>query len=407
MPKGGNGNGKGNASGTSGDDTIYAGNGKDEVFGGDGDDEIYGGNGKDEIYGGAGDDTVSGGNSPDELFGGDGDDSISGGNGPDELFGGDGDDTIEGGKGPDELFGGAGDDTLITEGGGDELSGGTGSDTFVIDPGGNGQFGNIEIDGGEDGDDGDIDTIDLSPLEELYPDLAVAYVSGGPDEEDGTIAVYTEPGGTELGQITFSGIEAVDAVMCFTPGVMVATRRGRVPVETLRPGDMIVTRDNSLQELAWIGQRDLGLAELLAAPEHRPVRIKAGALGDGFPDRDLVVSPQHRVLIQGLAPQLYFHEPEVLAVALHLVGRPGIERLRPKQVSYIHLMFEHHEVLSTNGCWTESFQPGPWSLSGMDTGQRDELLALFPQLAEAPGITEYGAARRVLRSHEARIVQHS
>lgn len=436
------GNGKDDIDGTSGDDVIYSGNGKDEVDGGGGNDIIYGGNGKDEIEGGDGDDTVFGGNSPDELFGGAGNDSIDGGNGPDELFGGagndslsggagddeieggEGDDSIDGGQGQDELFGGAGndtisagdqdgngrdelyggdgDDTLISGGNGDNLYGGDDDDTFIVQANGNGQFNELTIEGGDGSD-----TLDLSELRALYPDLTIVYENGDPGDPSGTILVLTEPGGSQLGRIRFSEMESVDPVICFTPGVLVATRRGRVPVEALRPGDMVVTRDNGLQELAWTGRRDLGLADLLAAPEHAPIRIRRGALGKDYPDRDLIVSPQHRILMQGHVAELYFHEPEVLAAALHLVGRPGVARLRPKAASYIHVMFEQHEILSTNGCWTESFQPGAWSLSGLGAAQRNEILLLFPGLAETPGIAEYGAARRVLRGYEAAVFQRA
>lgn len=397
--------------GGAGNDTLSGDNGDDELFGGDGDDTLLGGQGQDELDGGAGNDSLSGGSGDDEIEGGDGDDSIDGGQGQDELFGGAGNDTIsagdQDGNGTDKIYGGDGDDTIISGGNGDTFYGGQGSDTFVVQANGNGTFNQINIVGSEDPGDGDVDTIDLSELRALYPDLTIVYENGGPGQESGTILVLTEPGGQQLGRIVFTGIEAVDPVICFTPGVMVATKRGRVLVEALRPGDMVVTRDNGLQELAWIGRRDLGLGDLLAAPEHAPVRIRRGALGNGFPDRDLVVSPQHRILMQGAVAELHFHEPEVLAAAVHLVGRPGIERLRPATTSYIHVMFEKHQILSTNGCWTESFQPGSWSMSGLGSTQRDEILSLFPNLAETPGLADYGAARRVLRAYEASVFQHA
>ncbi|MBM1218885.1 Hint domain-containing protein [Ponticoccus sp. SC2-23] len=454
------GNGKDEVDAGDGNDIIYGGNGKDEIEGGDGDDTAFGGNSPDELYGGAGNDSLDGGSSGDELYGGDGNDSIDGGSGDDEIEGGDGDDTIDGGQGQDEieggdgndsidggsgddeieggdgddvidggegqdeieggdgndtldagdadgngrdeLYGGDGDDTLISGGNGDELFGGDDDDTFIIQANGNGVFNDLDIFGGSGSD-----TLDLSELREIYPDLEIIYESGSPGSSSGTILVRTEPGGQQLGRINFSGMESIDPVICFTPGVMVATKRGRLPVEALRPGDMIVTRDNGLQELAWVGRRDLGVADLCVAPQHAPIRIRAGALGNGFPDRDLVVSPQHRILMQGHVAELYFHEPEVLAAAVHLVGRPGVERLGPVKASYIHLMFEKHEILSTNGCWTESFQPGSWSMSGLGEPQRNEILSLFPELADAPGLEDFGAARRVLRGYEASVFQRA
>jgi hypothetical protein len=128
-------------------------------------------------------------------------------------------------------------------------------------------------------------------------------------------------------------------------------------------------------------------------------------LGQGVPDRDMVVSPQHRVVMSGYAIELLFGEDEVLVPATHLVGRPGITRICPDEgVTYVHFMFDHHELVMSDGAWTESFQPGDLSLAGLDQEQRDELLTLFPELAQEGGRKAYGAARMSLKSYQARLL---
>ncbi|MFN4131168.1 MAG: Hint domain-containing protein, partial [Paracoccaceae bacterium] len=71
-------------------------------------------------------------------------------------------------------------------------------------------------------------------------------------------------------------------------------------------------------------------------------------------------------------------------------------------VSYIHVMCSQHEIVQAEGCWTESFQPGSGTLRTMARAQREEVLALFPQLCE--GTQAYPAARATLRAHEARVL---
>jgi len=70
----------------------------------------------------------------------------------------------------------------------------------------------------------------------------------------------------------------------------------------------------------------------------------------------------------------------------------------------IHFMFTQHEVVLSDGAWTESFQPGDLSLKGIGNAQRNEILELFPELDTREGIEAYSAARRSLKKHEARLL---
>ena len=333
------------------------------------------------------------------IEGGNGNDTLIGTGNDDRIEGNCGDDLIEGLGGEDTLKGGAGDDTLIGRLDGDEMAGGDGADLFVIDPAGAGDDAEIEIRGGAGGDDSD--TLDLSRLLAAgweIEEIELEEDDGGNPGFDGEIELVNRATGAEA-EIEFSDIETI--VICFTPGTMIATPTGERPVESLREGDRVFTRDNGVQEIRWTGRRSLTGAALQADPALRPVRIKAGSLGHNMPERDLLVSPSHRMLMTGDRPSIFFDESEVLAAAKHLTGMKGISKVCPARgVTYHHILFDRHEVILGNGAWTESFQPGDYALSGMEAEQRAEIVRLFPDLATARGRDSYAAARRVLRRGE-------
>ena len=365
-----------------GDDTVDAGDGDDDVFAGAGDDVVSGGEGDDLIFGDStiengavddGDDVLSGNAGDDTIFGEDGDDTISGG---------DGNDLISGGAGEDELFGNADRDVFIDVNAGDVIDGGEG--TTSGDP------------------DDDFDTLDLTGAAEAANpggSLQVSFTSA--DQEDGTVQFF-DADGVETGQLEFSNIENV--IPCFTPGMVIATPTGERLVEDLQVGDRVITRDNGLQEIRWIGRRDLSLKELRRAPNLKPILIKAGSLGNDLPERDMLVSPQHRMLLASDHSTLYFEEREVLAAAKHLTQKEGVSSIDTNGVSYVHFMFDRHEVVLSNGSWTESFQPGQQVLDGMGNAQRDEIFNLFPELQESAAVEAYQAARKSLKRHEARLL---
>lgn len=152
-------------------------------------------------------------------------------------------------------------------------------------------------------------------------------------------------------------------------------------MEALRPGDMVTTRDNGPQEIRWVGRQTLSGPQLKLDTRLQPVLIRAGALGPDGPDRDLMISPNHRVLLLGDHPALEAAEAEVFVSARHLVGTRGIVRAAIPEVTYMHFMCDRHEVVQSNGAWTESFQPSEEALEGVSDRAREELLTLFPDLA--------------------------
>lgn len=191
----------------------------------------------------------------------------------------------------------------------------------------------------------------------------------------------------------------LNLLICVLRGTMIETADGPRPVEDIRKGDLVLTRDNGWQPVQWIGARRVGTDELATVPSLRPVRIQAGALGDGLPRRDLGVSPQHRVLITHWRAELMFGEHEVLVPAKALVDD---DRIRVDDsgapVEYFHLLFDAHEVMFTEGAPTESFHPGALAIRELGDAARVELQRLFPDLFE--NATRSRSARAALQPWE-------
>ena len=196
-------------------------------------------------------------------------------------------------------------------------------------------------------------------------------------------------------------------VICFTPGTMIRTADGARLIEHLREDDLIQTKDNGLQPVRWIGSRRMSGARLFAMPQLRPVRFRANALGAARPDADLLVSPSHRMLVKGPVAHALFNTDEVLVTARDLVnGRSVTIDAHAREVTYIHLLLDFHEVLWANGVETESFHPASAALETLDATDRARLLDQFPQIAFDPH-TYGGYARRNLSMSEAAILAHA
>ena len=130
------------------------------------------------------------------------------------------------------------------------------------------------------------------------------------------------------------------------------------------------------------------------------------ALGVERPDQDLLVSPDHRMLLRGRAAQALFNTDEVLVAARDLVnGQTIAVDMALREVTYVHLLLPSHHVLWANGLETESFHPAQADLASLAAEDRMRLLAMFPALDYDPHV--YGAAaRRMLSTSEAAILMH-
>lgn len=190
-----------------------------------------------------------------------------------------------------------------------------------------------------------------------------------------------------------------DDPICFTPGTLLATPQGPRAVETLSPGDLVLTVDAGAQPVRWVGQTDHVWPG--AQEKHKPIEIKAGALGHGLPERNMAVSPQHRMLMAGPAVAEMFDTPEVLALAKGLTGLRGVRVMQGRRkASYVSVLLDRHHVLIAEGAQTESFYPGPTALDMLSPLYATQVRSLFPALEEDP-VDGYGPhARRVLTRRE-------
>lgn len=294
-----------------------------------------------------------------------------------------GDDVIDGGDGADLIFGGGGNDTIVV-GQGDTVFGGDGDDLFVLtDRGAPGDP--ITITGGE-GEETGGDTLDLgagvnkSDIILTNTDDAAGGLSGTFTLLDGTLVNFSE----------------IENIICFTPGIRILTPRGERPIETLRVGDPVITRDHGTRPVRWIGRRTVPGTGAFA-----PVRL--AAVGDEGVRRPLLVSPQHRMLFAGYRAELLFGCEEVLVAAKHLIDGHTVTRAPQASVTYIHLMFDRHEVIFAEGIATESFHAGDTALAAVAAPAREELFMIFPELRSAPG-RHRDLARPCIKAHEARLL---
>ncbi|MDP4025237.1 Hint domain-containing protein [Methylobacterium sp. NEAU 140] len=134
-------------------------------------------------------------------------------------------------------------------------------------------------------------------------------------------------------------------VPCYCTGTRILTDRGAVAVEDLAIGDTVVTASGARRPIRWIGTRSYGGRFANANPAVLPVTVRAGALADGVPARDLAVSPDHALFLDGL-----------LVPAELLVNGASITRAeRIESVTYWHVELDSHDVLLAEGAPAESY----------------------------------------------------
>ncbi|MEL6583794.1 MAG: Hint domain-containing protein [Pseudomonadota bacterium] len=209
----------------------------------------------------------------------------------------------------------------------------------------------------------------------------------------------TIPGGTHVIKMDIIGARD-PGQPCFARGTELMTPTGPVAVEDLKVDDLIITQDNGVQPIRWIGSVTVGTRSKRGLRRKAPIRIAAGALGPGIPKRDVLVSPQHRMLVGNATTRLMFEQSEVLVPAKYLVNGNSIQVADDlKEVEYFHLLFDQHEVVFAEGAPSESFHPGHQGLGAFAKDTRDEIIELFPELDIDEAM--YGpAARLSLKRHE-------
>ena len=361
------GSGQDSLTGDQGNDSVNGGSGNDTLFGGDDDDSVDGGSnddfadggsgndlvegdgGSDTLYGGAGNDTIFGddegtGDSGDDLIFGDaGDDLIEGNEGRDTIYGGLDQDTIDGGIGDDSIFGEAGDDRITGGAGNDTMSGDTGADVFVIrdvDTTG-GPFVDVITDFSTSDDAISFEMAEIT----TFSDVTARLSQDGPDavitfNDSSTLRLL----GVDSTTLTAGNFLNGAAPICLAAGTRIRTPDGTCPIENLRVGDLVVTRDHGPQPIRAITRQTMIFKR--RDDRARPIRIRAGALAAGRPWVDLVLSPQHRLLDLSR---------DVLVPAVDFLSKPGTHRMRGvARVRYFNLVLDRHEIIEAEGVAVET-----------------------------------------------------
>ena len=201
---------------------------------------------------------------------------------------------------------------------------------------------------------------------------------------------YVKVGGSNTGSTPYSNF-----ITCFEARTKIKVRSGTKAAEDIAIGDMVWTRDSGYQPVRWVGKTTVAAEGAFA-----PVVISSGAIGNA---EELIVSPQHRILLSSADAELLFGVNEVFVAAKHLCGLPGVSERIGGSITYVHFMCDTHQIVSANGITCESFFLSEFSVSGVEADQRRELLALFPSLRT--GMQQFGStAAKTLRGFEANLL---
>ncbi|MAQ83547.1 MAG: hypothetical protein CMH12_09970 [Maritimibacter sp.] len=157
--------------------------------------------------------------------------------------------------------------------------------------------------------------------------------------------------GVNLPEASYPGVASLnldtsDFPVCFAAGTGIATPDGERAVETLEIGDRVTTADGRAVPVRWIGRQTMH--KLFAGACMAPVRVTAGALGDGLPHSDLVLTPDHALILDGLA---------ITAGALvngTTITLDPLDAL-PETVTYYHVETDAHDVILAHGAAAETF----------------------------------------------------
>ncbi|MEO0912047.1 MAG: Hint domain-containing protein [Pseudomonadota bacterium] len=228
--------------------------------------------------------------------------------------------------------------------------------------------------------------------------LAVVGDTLPPTGEELVVIANGEPRNFPGGALEYDDLLPV----CFTPGTLIRTPRGMRAIETLEIGDEVVTRDNGVEGVRWISRSSLSAAYLRANRDLAPVVIAESSIAPGLPARDLRVSPCHRVLITGWRAEVLFGAREVLVTARSLINDKTV---RPesdiRDTTYIHLLFDAHQIVESDGLATESYRPLEGAVDALSAATQDELFRIMPQLRTSGPDGGYAPARRLLKDREA------
>ncbi|KIN68204.1 Type I secretion target repeat protein [Sulfitobacter donghicola DSW-25 = KCTC 12864 = JCM 14565] len=216
-------------------------------------------------------------------------------------------------------------------------------------------------------------------------------------------ALYSLPGasiplvvGETYTRLGDTGNVDAEVVPCFTTGTKIKTLFGEICIENLEIGDRVLTLDCGYQPVRWVGCKTV-----LVSQKSAPICFFAGSIGN---EEKLLVSPNHRMLIRASKAEMMFGASEVLIAAKYLTMMKGVSKVRPKTVTYVHVLFDQHQIIHANGALSESFHPGPVALAALESETRQEVLEIFPELANR-SYRRNPTVRMCLRPHEIKALQ--
>jgi hypothetical protein len=185
---------------------------------------------------------------------------------------------------------------------------------------------------------------------------------------------YVKTGGNNTGSASYSSIASQP--VCYSEGTLVETPNGPTAVELLRPDDLVWTLDHGPVPIRWTRSEVQPLDSVEA--DQKPILIAAGSLESGLPPQDLIVSPQHRILVGGHRQLQGLFQTEAFAPAKSLTSLPGIRHMKGKiAIKWIHFACDRHEVVLANGCLSESLLLGPMVVDGMTARERQAVIEIF------------------------------
>jgi len=222
------------------------------------------------------------------------------------------------------------------------------------------------------------------------------YAAGG-----GTIGILPFASGAATSGELFANAQGGvgGAAPCFAAGTRIATHDGEVAVEALRAGDRVLTvLGGTPAPIIWIGQRHVDCTRHPNPAQVWPVRVQAGAFGHALPHRDLLLSPDHAVYVNG-----------VLIPVKYLINDTTIAQVQSAAVTYWHLELPRHDVVLAEGLPAESFldmkdgsnyanRPGPVRLFADFTVRMWEAEGCAPLIVAGP---ELVAARALVARYAA------
>jgi hypothetical protein len=169
--------------------------------------------------------------------------------------------------------------------------------------------------------------------------------AGGAPDQPGGYGHAGGGGGGGTAFANFGGAGTINLTPCYCPGTLIKTPHGEARVETLEIGDEVMTASGVARPIKWIGRRSYAGRFVMGRKDILPICIKAGALDENVPKRDLWVSPHHAMYLEG-----------VLIEAKDLVnGVSIVQAEQVEKVEYFHIEFDTHDVIIAEGALAESF----------------------------------------------------